>query len=43
MQTFSFNPLISIFEEETWLLAVTRFEATNFVQNITDEKNTFLN
>ena len=28
METFSFNPLINLFEEGKWLLAATCFEAT---------------
>ena len=41
MQTFSFSTPINLFEECKWLLAVTRFEATNSVFNITDENNSF--
>ena len=41
MQTFSFNPPIKLVEEGKWLLAVTSFEATNSVFNITDENNSF--
>ena len=41
MQTFSFNPLINLVEEETWLSAVTCFEAMNSVFNITDENKSF--
>ena len=40
-QTFSFNPSISLIEEEKWLLAVTSFECTISVFNITDENNSF--
>ena len=40
MQTFQFNPLINL-SSVKWLLAVTSFEATNSVFNITDENNTF--
>ena len=41
MQTFSFNPPISLVEEDKWLLAVRNFEATNSVFNITNENNSF--
>ena len=41
MQTFSFNPPITFFEEGKWLLALTFFEATNSVFNITNEKDSF--
>ena len=41
METFSFNPPINPSEEREWLLAVTSFEATNSVFNITDENNSF--
>ena len=41
MQTFSFNPPISLVEEGKWLLAVSSFECTNSVFNITDENNSF--
>ena len=40
-QTFSFNPPINLVEEDKWLLAVTSFECTNSVFNITDENNSF--
>ena len=40
-QTFSFNPPINLAEEEIWLLAVTSFECTNSVFNITNENNSF--
>ena len=39
MQTFSFNPPINLFEEGKWLLAVSSFECTNSVFNITNENN----
>ena len=39
MQTFSFNPPINLIEEDKWLLAVSSFECTNSVFNITDENN----
>ena len=38
-QTFSFNPPISLVEEGEWLLAVSSFECTNSVFNITNENN----
>ena len=41
MQTFSFNPPINLVEEGRWLLAVSSFECTNSVFNITDENNSF--
>ena len=41
MQTFSFNPPINLIEEGKWLLAVSSFECTNSVFNITNEKNSF--
>ena len=41
MQTFSFNPPKLLIEEGKWLLAVTSFETTNSVCNITDENNFF--
>ena len=41
MQTFSFNPPINLIEEDKWLLAVSSFEGTNSVFNITDENNSF--
>ena len=41
MQTFSFNPPINLPEEGKWLLAVTSFECTNSVFNITNENNSF--
>ena len=40
-QTFSFNPPINLIEEDKWLLAVSSFECTNSVFNITNEKNSF--
>ena len=39
MQTFSFNPPLNLFEEGNWLLAVSSFECTNSVFNITNENN----
>ena len=41
MQTFSFNPPINLVEEGKWLLAVSSFEFTNSVFNITNENNSF--
>ena len=41
MQTFSFNPPINLFEEGKWLMAVSSFECTNSVFNITNENNSF--
>ena len=40
-QTFSFNPPIHLIEENKWLLAVSSFECTNSVFNITDDNNSF--
>ena len=41
METFSFNLPINLCEEGKWLWAVTSFEATKSVSNITDENNSF--
>ena len=41
METFPLNPPINLSEEGNWLLAVTSFEATDSVFNITDENNGF--
>ena len=41
MRTFSFNPPINLFEEDKWLLAVSSFECTNSVFNITNENDSF--
>ena len=41
MQTFSFNPPINLIEEGKWLLAVSSFECTNSVFDLTDENNSF--
>ena len=41
MQRFSFNPPINLFEQDKWLLAVSSFECTNSVFNITNENNSF--
>ena len=40
-QTFSFNPSLNLFEEGKWLLAVSLFDCTNSVLNITNENNSF--
>ena len=40
-QNFSFNPPINLVEEDNWLLAVSSYECTNSVFNITDENNSF--
>ena len=40
-QTFSFNPPINLLEEGRWLFAVSLFECTNSVFNITNENNSF--
>ena len=40
-QTFSFNPPINLVEEGKWLLAVSSFDFTNSVFNITNENNSF--
>ena len=41
MQTFSFNPPINLIEEDKWLLAVSSFECTISVFNITNDNNSF--
>ena len=41
MQTFSFNSPINLVEEDKWFLAVSSYECTNSVFNITDENNSF--
>ena len=41
MQTFSFNPPIDLVEEGKWLMAVSLFDCTNSVFNITNENNSF--
>ena len=38
-QSFSFNTPINLVEEDNWLLAVSSFECTNSVFNITNENN----
>ena len=40
-QTFSFSPPKNLIEEDKWLLAVSSFESTNSVFNITDDNNSF--
>ena len=40
-QTFSFNPPLSLIEEGKWLMAVSLFDCTNYVFNITNENNSF--
>ena len=40
-QTFSFNPPINLVEEGKWLMAVSVFDCTNSVFNITNESNSF--
>ena len=41
MQTFSFNSPINLVEEGEWLMAVSLFDCTNSVFNITNENNSF--
>ena len=41
MQTFSFNPPRNLVDEGKWLLALSSFECTNSVFNITNENNSF--
>ena len=41
MQSFSFNPPIILIEEGKWLMAVSLFDCTNSVYNITNENNSF--
>ena len=41
MQTFSLNPPNNLVEKGKWLLAVTSFETTKSVFNITNENNSF--
>ena len=41
METFPRSPPINLPQEGKWLLAVTSFEATNSVLNVTDENNSF--
>ena len=41
MQRFSFNPPINLVEEGKWVMAVSLFDCTNSVYNITIENNSF--
>ena len=41
MQTFSFNPPLNLIEEGKWLMAVSLFDCTNSVFDITNENNSF--
>ena len=41
MQSFPFNPPVNFSEEGKWLLAVTSFEPTNPLFNISKENNSF--
>ena len=41
IQNFSFSPPINLVEENKWLLAVSSFDCTNSVYNITNENNSF--
>ena len=41
MQTFSFSPRVKVNEVVKWLLAVSSFQAINFVFNLTHENNIF--
>ena len=41
LQRFSFNPPINLLEEDKWLIAVSSFECTNSVFNISNENNSF--
>ena len=41
MQKFSFSPPINLIEEGKWLMAVSLFDCTNSVSNITNENNSF--
>ena len=41
IKTFSFNPPINLIEEDKWLLAVSSYECTNSVFNITNDNNSF--
>ena len=40
-QTFSFNPPINLLDEGKWLMAVSLFDCTSSVFNITNENNSF--
>ena len=41
-QIFSFNPPINLLDEGKWLMAVSLFDCTISVFNITNENNSFL-
>ena len=41
LESYSFSPSTNLFEESKWLLAVTSFEATNSVFNISNENKSF--
>ena len=41
METFSYSPPNNLVEEGKWLLAISSFECTNSVFNITNENNSF--
>ena len=41
LETFSFNSLTNLVEEDKWLLAVTSLEATNSVFIIIDRNSSF--
>ena len=41
MQNFSFNPPLNLIEEGKWLMAVSLFDCTNSIFNITNENNSF--
>ena len=41
MQIFAFNPPINLVKEGEWLMAVSLFDCTNSVFNITNENNSF--
>ena len=41
LETFSFSPPMNLSEDEKWLLAVTSFQTTNSVFNITEENKSF--
>ena len=41
MDTFAFSPPRNLSEEGKWLSAVTSFEATNSVVNVSVENNSF--
>ena len=40
-QIYSFNPPINLIEEDKWLMAVSLFECSNSVFNMTNENNSF--